>query len=262
MRPHALPQTLARIRADGRTPLALVANACSTAVGVYDPVRPIADHCREHGIWLHVDGAHGAAALPSAEHRHPLDGVELASSLTWDAHKMMRTPSVCAALLVRDHRSIDGAFSQQASNLFHDKEQPGCDLLHRAIECTKSAMGLRFFMVLAALGEQGLARYVEHQYRLATQVHEHLKGFDDIEIAVTPESDILCLRVPGTDAHQLALRDAILNRGDFYVTSTEFRGRRWLRLVFVNSETTLDDVQRLVEQSRSIEPSNLDSTVR
>jgi L-2,4-diaminobutyrate decarboxylase len=261
MRPETLPQTLARIRADGRTPLALVANACSTAVGVYDPLRPIGELCRALGIWLHVDGAHGAAALLSTEYRHRLDGVELASSLTWDAHKMMRTPSVCAALLVRDHRTIDSAFSQQASYLFHDKEQPGFDFLHRAVECTKSAMGLRFFMVLAALGEQGLARYVEHQYRLAEQVHDYLKGIDGIEVAVTPESNILCLRLPGTDAHQLALRDGILNRGDFYITSTEFQGRRWLRLVFMNPETTLDDVKRLVEQLRAMEPLKPDGAV-
>jgi L-2,4-diaminobutyrate decarboxylase len=174
---------------------------------------------------------------------------------------MMRTPSVCAAVLVRDHRTIDSAFSQQASYLFHDKEQPGFDFLHRAVECTKSAMGLRFFMVLAALGEQGLARHVEHQYRLAAEVHDYLKGLDGIEVAVTPESNIVCLRLPGTDAHQLALRDAILNSGDSYITSTEFQGRRWLRLVFMNPETTLDDVRRLVEQIRATEPLHLDSAV-
>jgi L-2,4-diaminobutyrate decarboxylase len=261
MRPETLPQILVRIQTDGRTPLALVANACSTAVGVYDPLRPIGEFCRECGIWFHVDGAHGASALLSTEYRHRLDGVELASSLTWDAHKMMRTPSVCAALLVRDHRTIDSAFSQQASYLFHDKEQLGFDFLHRSVECTKRAMGLRFFMVLAALGEQGLARYVEHQYRLAEQVHDYLKGIDDIEVAVAPESNILCLRLPGADAHQLTLRDGILNRGDFYITSTEFQGRRWLRLVFMNPETTLDDVKRLVEQIQDTEQMNPDSAV-
>ena len=46
MDPRSLPQTLARIRSDGKTPLALVANACSTAVGVYDRLRPIGEFCR------------------------------------------------------------------------------------------------------------------------------------------------------------------------------------------------------------------------
>jgi len=248
MDPDALPDALARIRRDGKTPLALVANACSTAVGIYDRLRPIGEYCREEGIWLHVDGAHGAAALLSPAYRHLLDGLELASSLTWDAHKMMRTPSVCAALLVRDHRAIDNAFSQDASYLIHDKEQPGFDFLHRAVECTKSGMGLKFYLVLAALGEAGLARYVERQYELAAQAYEYLKGLGWVEIPVEPQANILCFRVAGSDVHQLELRKRILAKGDFYITSTLFEGRRYLRLVFMNPDTTLDDVERLMGQ--------------
>ncbi len=248
MDPRSLPHTLARIRGDGKTPLAVVANACSTAVGVYDRLRPIGEFCRNEGIWFHVDGAHGASALLSPNYRHLLDGVELASSLTWDAHKMMRTPSVCAAVLVQDHRAIDTAFNQEASYLFHDKEQPGFDFLHRAVECTKSAMGLRFYLVLAALGEEGLAHYVERQYRLAAQAYEYLKGLDWVETPVAPESNILCFRVPGSDAYQLEIRKCILAEGDFYITSTLFENERYLRLVFMNPNTTMDDVKRLVRQ--------------
>lgn len=248
--PAALPATLARLRADGNTPLALVANACSTAVGVYDPLRPLGEFCREHGLWFHVDGAHGAAALLSPAYRPRLDGVELADSLTWDAHKMMRTSSVCAALLVRDHRTLDAAFQQEASYLWHDKAQPGFDFLPRTVECTKSGLGLRFYLVLAALGEAGLARYVERQYRLAARVYDEWQGCDGIEMPVAPEANILCFRVPGADARQLDLRDRLLAVGDFYLTSTQFQDRRYLRLVFMNPDTTLDDVRRLREQIR------------
>jgi L-2,4-diaminobutyrate decarboxylase len=250
MDPGALSNTLARLRDDGKTPLALVASACSTAVGVYDPLRPIGEFCRDQDIWFHVDGAHGASALLSCEYRHLMDGVELASSMSWDAHKMMRTPSVCAGLLVRDHRTIDTAFSQEASYLFHDKEQPGFDFLHRSVECTKSAMGLRFYLVLATLGEQGLARYVERQYRLTAQAYDYLKQLDAIEIPVTPEANILCFRVRGSDARQLELRKRILAQGDFYITSTQFRSQRYLRLVFMNPDTSLDEVTRLMDQVR------------
>ncbi|MCG6860887.1 MAG: diaminobutyrate decarboxylase [Chromatiaceae bacterium] len=250
MDPRALPHTLARIRSDGKTPLALIANACSTAVGVYDRLRPIGEFCRDQDIWFHVDSAHGAAALLTPDYRHLMDGVELASSVTWDAHKMMRTSSVCAALLVRDHRHIDKAFDQEASYLFHDKEQPGFDFLHRAVECTKSGMGLRFFLVLATLGEEGLGHYVERQYRLAAQAYDYLKGLDGVEVPVAPESNILCFRAPGSDARQLDLRNRILAKGDFYITSTLFANKRYLRLVFMNPETDLDDVKRLMEQIR------------
>lgn len=250
MDPRSLPATLARIRRDGKTPMALVANACSTAVGIYDRLRPIGEFCREQGIWLHVDGAHGASALLSPVYRHLLDGVELASSLTWDAHKMMRTPSVCAAMLVRDHRTIDIAFDQDANYLIHDRDQPGFDFLHRTVECTKSGMGLRFFMTLGALGEEGLARYVERQYALAARAHEYLEGLDWIETPVAPQANILCFRVAGSDARQLELRKRILVEGDFYITSTLFADQRYLRLVFMHPDTTLDDVKRLMDRVR------------
>ncbi|NTU59734.1 MAG: PLP-dependent decarboxylase, partial [Deltaproteobacteria bacterium] len=164
--PDRLPRAWQRALDDGRKPFALVANACSTAVGLYDPLREIGAFCREHGVWFHVDGAHGASALLSPRHRHRLAGVELADSLVWDAHKLLRAPPLCAAVLVRDHRDLDGAFHEEASYLFHEKVQPGVDLIHRTVECTKAALGLKAFCVLGALGETGLADYVERQAAL------------------------------------------------------------------------------------------------
>ena len=62
---------------------------------------------------------------------------------------------------------LDEAFTQEASYLFYEKEQPGYDFLHRTIECTKPVLGLKFFMVLAAMGEAGLAGV----YRAAIRLH-------------------------------------------------------------------------------------------
>ena len=127
IRVDRVPAAYERMLADGRRAIALVANACSTAVGCYDPLRELGELCRERGLWLHVDGAHGASALLSPKQRGRLDGVELADSLVWDAHKLLRAPALCAAVLVRDGSALDAAFHQEASYLFHDKEQPGFD---------------------------------------------------------------------------------------------------------------------------------------
>jgi L-2,4-diaminobutyrate decarboxylase len=252
IRPDRLPALLARARADGRRVLAVVANACSTAVGVYDPLRAIGDFCRAEGLWLHVDGAHGASALLSPRQRHRLDGVELADSLAWDAHKMMRTPTLCAALLVRDRRTLDGAFQQDASYLFHEKEQPGFDFLQRTVECTKAGLGLRLFAVLAAMGETGLAEYVDRQVALAHDAWELMRRTPGVECAVEPESNIVCFRMPGDDDAQLRLRERVIARGEFYITSTMFGGRRHLRLVFMNPDTTLEHVRRLIDHLRGL----------
>jgi L-2,4-diaminobutyrate decarboxylase len=227
--------------------MALVANACSTARGLYDPLEEIGIICRKEGIWLHVDGAHGASALLSAQHRYLLNGVQLADSLTWDAHKLMRTPTLCAAILFRDSRSLDYAFKQEASYLFHDKAQPGVDFIHRTVECTKAGLGLRFFSVLAALGEKGLENYIDSRFSLAKEAYTYISSLSDFESPVAPESNILCFRFRGSDEMQLAARDALIAEGSFHLSTAELLGRRFLRATFMNPDTSMNDVRQMVE---------------
>lgn len=242
---------VARVRSDGRRPMALVANACSTALGLYDPLAEISAACRQHGIWLHVDGAHGASALLSETHRSLLRGVEDADSLAWDAHKLLRTPTLCAAVLVRDARRLDHAFQQEASYLFHDKNQPGVDFIHRTVECTKAGLGLRFFAVLASLGEKGLADYVDRQFALAREAHTFLSALPDYECPVEPEANIICFRIQGPDELQIAVRDALIADGSFHLSTAEFAGRRYLRAAFMSPDTTMRDVRLLAERVRA-----------
>lgn len=216
----------------------------------FTPLRETGQLCRENGLWLRVDGAHGASALLSDKLKHHLDGIELADSLVWDAHKMLRTPGLCTALIVRDHSDLDAAFQQDASYLFHDKDQPGFDFIHRAEECTKAAMGLRLFLVLASEGEAAIGRYVEEQTSTAQSAAGWIRSQPDCEVAVDPESNIVCFRVQGSDELQLELRRKLIQRGKHYVTAAELRGKQWLRLVIMNPKTSLEDIQRLIVEIR------------
>ncbi len=249
--PDRLPEAYNRLKNDGKRAVALVANACSTAVGLYDPLDEISEFCRQQAVWFHVDGAHGASALLSDKYKGLLKGIEKADSLSWDAHKLMRTPTLCTAVLVRDYRTLDQAFQQEASYLFHDKEQPGFDFIHRTVECTKAGLGLRLFMVLAALGERGLADYIDRQFDLAVEAYTYISQLPDFECAVAPEANILCFRlVEGSDDMQLKVRDKLTAQGDFYISTAEFNGKRYLRLSLMNPDTSLDDIKRLVSEIR------------
>ena len=250
--PERLMPALERLQNDGKRPIALVANAAQTGVGTYDPLDEIGEFCNAHRIWFHVDGAHGASALLSEKYKHLLKGVQKADSLTWDAHKMLRTPSLCAASLYRDHHHIESAFQQEASYLFHEKNQPGIDLVHLTFECTKSGLALKLFLVLGALGERGLGEYIERQWDLALQTYEYIQQQPDFECAVCPQSNIVCFRITGSDQKQLQIRDALIAQGHFYLTSSSFRGKRYLRLTLMNPDTTLEDIQRLIHMIRKI----------
>lgn len=252
IRAENLPALYHRLCQEGKHVFALVANACSTAVGVYDPLEDIGDFCREHQIWLHVDGAHGASALLSTQQRHRLQGIDKADSVSWDAHKLLQTSVLCAALLVRDHRDLDRTFQQEASYLFHEKVQPGFDFIQRTVECTKAGLGLKLFLVLAALGEKGLADTIDRQVLLTTGVYHWLQTQEDILCPVAPESNILCFRVRGCDRLQLRIRDRLIAQGRFYISTTCFSGVRYLRLVLMNPQTRLTDVQELIQTIRQL----------
>ncbi len=248
--PGELAALLQALRREGRRVLAVTANACATAAGLYDALRDIALVCREAGVWLHVDGAHGASALVSGRDRVLLDGLELADSLVWDAHKMLRCPGLCAAVLVRDARDLDNAFHDDASYLFHEKELPGVDLIHRTVECTKAALGLKLFFVLAAEGEAALGRFVERQADLAKEAARYLRAQPGFEVAVEPQTNIVCCRVDGDDALQLKLRERLIASGSHYISTAEFRGRRWLRLVLMNPATGMEDIASFAGEVR------------
>lgn len=243
--PEILHSQLRKLCRDGKLPIAVVANGGSTALGLFDPIRDIAAICREHGVWLHVDGAHGASALISSRLRHVLDGIEEADSIVWDAHKMLRSPLLCAAVLVRDEDALNDTFHQEASYLFHDKDQPGIDFVHRTVECTKAALGLKVFFALAHGGERAIAAVIERQTDLAQAAADLLRNTPGIEIAVEPQTNIVCFRLQGTDALQLAVRRQLTQDGAFYISTAEALGKRWLRLVLMNPETTIDDIAEL-----------------
>ncbi len=257
--PERLPAALARVAADGKQAVALVANAGTTAVGLYDPLQEIGAFCRERNLWFHVDGAHGGPALLTEKYRRLMRGVELADSLTINMHKLMRVTAFCTALLMRDARTLDEAFTQEASYLFHAKEQPGYDFLHRTIECTKPVLGLKFFMVLAAMGEAGMAEYIERQFDLTAEVYDYLQSLTDFECPVEPQSNILCFRVRGVRDGYLTLRDTLLARGNYYVSTATLNGQRYLRLTLTNPATGLDEIKGLVHEIRELIAGDKDS---
>jgi aromatic-L-amino-acid/L-tryptophan decarboxylase len=92
MRPDGLEGAIAADGAGGRRPLLVVANAGSTAVGAIDPFAELSRICREHGAWLHVDGAYGAFACLTERGSAALAGMELADSITLDPHKWLYQP--------------------------------------------------------------------------------------------------------------------------------------------------------------------------
>lgn len=259
-----LDAALSAARADGRRVIGVVASSCSTAIGSFDPIDIVADFCEEHGLRLHVDGAHGATWALSRRHRGRVAGIERADSVVWDLHKMMGLPTLSTAVLFRDGRQSSEAFAQEASYLFDGDGDgpPWWDIGHRTLECSKRSMSVTAYVMLRALGTD---YFSEHVDRLADRTIEFaamIRETADFEAAHDPDANILCFRHrPGglakgeaLDEHQRRLRRTVVESGAFYLVQTGLDGETWLRVTIMNPATTREDLARLLDALRSAAP--------
>src|ERR1051325_6216649 len=78
--PDRVRGAIAEDRAGGLRPFCIVANAGTTNTGAIDPLGELADLAAGEKLWLHVDGAFGAAAILSERGRELLQRVERADT--------------------------------------------------------------------------------------------------------------------------------------------------------------------------------------
>ncbi|MQY06811.1 pyridoxal phosphate-dependent decarboxylase family protein [Actinomadura macrotermitis] len=256
VRPPIAAATMDTHRHAGSNILAVVVNSCAPATGLYDPLREIADHCRERDVWLHVDAAHGGSALLDPNLREHLDGIALADSVTWDAHKMLRTSTLAAGLLMRSRQDLDGLPGLKADYLFYGT-RPGPDLMAHTIEGSKAELGLKVFLSLAWHGESGLARYVRDCHHNALFLWDLLADRDGFEVLTKPDFNIVCFRHRGSDADQVTIRDRLMDDGTFHLASSVIGGKRWLRATLISPNTdtaTLTQMIHAVEQAGASSP--------
>jgi L-2,4-diaminobutyrate decarboxylase len=257
MRPDALEEAQRAAERAGRKVIGVVASACSTATGAFDPLGPIADYCAPRKLWLHVDGAHGAAVALSPKYAHLVAGIERADSVVCDAHKLMLVPSLATAVLFRDRQRSYGAFAQEASYIFAAAAEDVAwkDPALRTLECTKRMMALPLFVTLASMGPCAIGAYIEEMIERARSFADMVRDAPDFELAIEPECNIVCFRwVTNTGAQsadiQTRLRERVVRSGKYYLVQTTLPMGTFLRVTIINPRTTDDDLLGLLQAVR------------
>jgi L-2,4-diaminobutyrate decarboxylase len=151
-------------------------------------------------------------------------------------------------VLVRRGADLPGAFRQRADYLFDGQESAGFDLLDRAVETTKTTLGLKLFLSLAWAGERGLGDYVASRYDMTRRFYDVLSREPGVTCPYEPESNILCFRVDGCDP--LALSERLLADGRIHIGSTTIDGERHLRLVVMSPDTDEGILRELLRMAR------------
>jgi L-2,4-diaminobutyrate decarboxylase len=252
----ALQATLDELAVAGRKVVAVVATAGSTPTGSFDDLDAIGRLCSERGLWLHVDGAHGASALLSPRHRHRLRGIERAQSVAWDPHKMMLMPVSAGVLLVRDEQALDRAFAQKAPYLFHGTTgNRVLDQGVRSFQCSRRADAIKVWVALQRYGANAIGAAYDHLCEIAGAMHAELLRRPEFEVLHQPASNILCFRWVGTprlpaeavDTFNTTLRERFNRSGLGWITATVLNGHRALRVTIMNPRTQVRDAVAVLD---------------
>lgn len=267
----SLESTLAEVEASGdRSVLAIVATAGSTATGSFDRLEAIAAIRDRHGAagerkatdqrpWLHVDAAHGASVLLSAELRDLARGIDRADSLAWDPHKMLWMPLSMGVVLVRNGTWLRRAFAADAPYLFH-AERAGQDLGAMTIQCSRRADAVKLWLALKLSGTAALEAALDRVAEVTRHLHRLVSDAPDFEAMHEPEFNIFCFRWIGDgrvsdedlDVANASLRERLVRSGSAWITSTVLKGRRVLRVTIINPRTGPEEVGRMLQALREL----------
>lgn len=262
---EALRRTVAECQADGRCVIAIVGVAGTTDAGSIDPLPGLARVARAAGVHLHVDAAWGGALLLSARHRSRLAGIELADSVTIDAHKQLYTPLGLGLLLFRDP-SLARVVEKHARYIVR---KGSSDLGRRSVEGSRSAAVLYLHAGLHVLGTAGYGYLIDENLRKAAYMAGSIRGRREFQLLADPQMNILLYRcLPGTpdaartewvNAFNLRLHRAQRRAGRSFVSRTLLErpaggdaGIVALRAVLANPLTTEHDIDAVLDDQTGI----------
>ncbi len=251
----ALERAMDADRRAGRTPLAVCANAGTTNTGAVDPLRGLAELCRQHGAWLHVDAAYGGFAALTERGRNALTGIELADSVTLDPHKWLFQPFECGALLVRERDSLRRAFQIMPDYLRDVSTEASVNLSDRGLQLTRAARALKVWLSVQTFGLDAFRRAIDGGLDLAGEAARRIEASPTLELMAPVELGVVALRrhPPGVDDERelSRLNDALVGEiersGDILVSSTRLFGRTAIRMCFLNPTTTTVQLDRALD---------------
>jgi aromatic-L-amino-acid decarboxylase len=256
LRPDAVAQAIDVDMAAGIVPVAVVATAGTTLTGAVDPIDALADVCGRRGVWLHVDGAYGLPAASVPEARELFRGVELADSVTIDAHKWLYLPKACGIVLVRNRSDLQAALGHEGAYLPHDREE------HHAaditLEYSRPFRALKLWLALRVHGADAFRHAIARNLAQAQLLHRAVVETPELEpLAQAPDLSVVPFRhIPPNPVHLDNHNTEIVRRlqegGEFWVAHAWIDGHIYIRPCIVNFRTTDADVAAFVEHVQRV----------
>jgi glutamate/tyrosine decarboxylase-like PLP-dependent enzyme len=237
----------------------VVANGGTTNTGAVDPLGPLPDVCAREELWLHVDGAYGAAAVITERGRAALAGMERADSITLDPHKWLFQPYELGCLLVRDASVLQKAFrveDEDHADYLEDVTrhvQHDVNFYERGVQLTRSFKALKLWLSMRAFGLGEFRRAIEIGFEMADHAERTLRAAGTWEVVTPSQMGVVTFRwrdATKTDAQIDAITrgtvDLMREDGYALVMSTALNGRVVLRLCPINPATNRAEIEETI----------------
>lgn len=249
--PEELESAIREDQGNGWFPLMIVGTAGTTSTGAVDPLHVLGELARKHGAWFHVDAAWGGSACLSPKLRKHVAGIELADSVTWDAHKWLSVPFSAGMFFSRYVESVHRAFSIQTGYM-PARIGEALDPYATTIQWTRRTMGLKVFMSLAELGLDGYRKLIEGQAEMGNLLRQRLRE-EGYEVVNNTQLPLSCFTHPLIRQGKLTTMEVlnrIVSRGKVWISdvATTGEGERLLRACVTHYETNPGDIECLMEE--------------
>jgi len=245
---------------NGEKPFFVGATAGTTVRGVFDPFEKIASICKEHGMWYHIDGSWGGSALLSKKHRTLLRGSELSDSFTWCAHKMMGIPLMCTSIILKDKTLLKQVNSVPGTDyLFHGDDGEELDLGLHSLQCGRRVDSLKLWLAWKYFGDDGYEDRIDNLFSMAQHAELRINQSKILELLSPVESLNVCFRIqpPTVDEKKwneltIMVRDRLIMNADTLVNHASINDKSCIRLITVNFDLTLDDIDEFMKNVEEI----------
>jgi len=242
--------------ATGYKPFCVVATAGTTSSGAIDAFEALADVCRRYHLWLHVDGAYGAAAVFSDKHRDLVRGIERADSVSLDPHKWLSMPFAAGLILTRHPGMLRRAFEVTPSYMPRLENAELVDNFKISAQWSRRMNSLKLWLTLRVHGRKAYEDLIDRQMELARRFYKWVQESDSFEVTAPMYLPIVnfSLKAKGRDhaelaAANVALVEQVTRDGRHWISSTIVNGRRVIRMMVISY---LSDQHNLAELQEAL----------
>ena len=224
---------------NGFTPFYINATAGTTVLCAFDSVVDLASICEDYNIWLHLDGAFGGSVIFSEKYKHLVEGIEFTDSFCFNAHKTLGTPLSASVLVVKDKRDLFNSFNNDANYLYQTDDED-YNLGRTSFECGRRNNALKLWCLWKAIGTDGIANLVDHEFDLANVARNYVRNNTDYTLYSFDNSLSVCFNYKDFEPEDLCTK--LYENTKLMVGFGSFHNNTFIRLVTINGENSEQNI--------------------